>query len=110
MGKRPHNPALDVMIDNFDGGDPWGSAMAMGFAVGDVAVALGNSAVPAILDYSPGLAASSSLVDLIGGEDFDTSALASAVQSGEVSEVDLERCARILSRYLDLLKRAGRDY
>ena len=114
MIKRSQNPALNVMIDNFDSGDPWGSTMGMAFALADVATAIGNSTVQATLMYSPGAAAPQSLDELADddGDDapFEAILLAAAYRAGEVDDDDLERCAHILSRYLDVLQRAGRDY
>lgn len=114
MGKRPHNPAIDAMIDSFDGGDPWGSAMAMAFAVAEVSRAKGLTEPGAILEYRPSpIAGSVTLSQLAGGttdSGYEAEMLADAVIQGDVSDEDLTIAARVLHKYLHLCKTAGLDY
>lgn len=112
--RTPYTPAIDVMIDGWDGGDAWGSALSLAFALADVAYAAGVDEVGSILDYTPGMGETLSLDEIADGTDDDTRyeavCLAEAYISGDVTDDDLVRAAKVLSRYLDLCKRAGLDY
>lgn len=116
--RTAYSPAIDHMIDSFDGGDPWGSAMAMAFALADVCEAVGLSVARDVLEYAPSPYVATPDLDALADADededrdvsFEAACLASAYRSGAVTDADLERGARVLSRYLDLCKRAGRDY
>lgn len=114
--RTAYSPAIDHMIDGFDGGDPWGSAMGMAFALADVCEAVGLTAARDILEYRPSRYVSTPDLDALAdaGEDddvlFEAQCLALAYRDGAVTDADLERGARVLSRYLDMCKRAGRDY
>jgi hypothetical protein len=114
MNRTHYSPAIDVMIDGWDGGDPWGSAMSLAFAVCDVALAAGVPEPGWLLKYSPGM--SSPNLDEMADEtnDSDTTLeahlLASAYLDGSVSDADLIRAARVLRFYLLMCKRAGFDY
>lgn len=104
--KRPNaNPVLDAMRDDDLGGDPWGTAMAWGFAVCDYLhhVALADDAIPAGLGYRPAATRV--------GEGFDDDSW----PEGYLIEMGLDTytlsvAARCLDRYLDWCKAAGVDY
>lgn len=49
------NPVIDLSRDSFDGGDPYGSAMAWAGACADVLWDADPNAVPPSLGYSPGM-------------------------------------------------------
>lgn len=112
---RPHNPAIDTMIDSFDGADPWGSAMAMAFAVAEVGRAIDHPEPGQILNYRPSAVAGTVTLDDLADNDeanvdYETESLALAVRAREVTEEDLTMAARILNKYLNLCKLAGKDY
>lgn len=111
---RPYPAAIAAVIDGWDGGDPYGSAVSLAFAVCDVAYALDHREPLVILDYRPAAGQSVVLADLVDNADGDvnweTETLAIAVRDGEVSEDDLTHAARCLSRYLRWCELAGLDY
>lgn len=107
------------MIDAWDGGDPWGSAMSMAWAVAEVGAAYDEYAPAATLDVVWGMGGHPSReeleeatgeLDYDGDVQFETRALAEGVQTGQVTMDDLRFAARVLDRYLDLCKAAGLDY
>lgn len=115
MRKRPHNPALDAMIDSFDGGDPWGSAMSMAFAVAEVGRVIGHPEPGQTLNYRPSILAGNVTLDEYAENpdrdfDYETVSLAEAVKAGRVTEEDLSNAARVLNRYLGICRAAGQDY
>jgi hypothetical protein len=54
MTRRYHTPAIAHLIDGWDGGDPWGSAMSAGWAVAEVARAAAVPGVDSALEISWG--------------------------------------------------------
>jgi hypothetical protein len=119
MTRRYHTPAIAYLIDGWDGGDPWGSAMSAGWAVAEVARAAAVPGVDSALEISWGCGpvidlgeAADSLDDRDDNGDvsFETAILSAAYLSGDVTDDDLLFAARVLSRYLDLCKSAGLDY
>ena len=114
--RTPYSPAIDAMIDTFDGGDPWGSAMGMAFALADVCEAVGLTVARDTLDYRPSPYVATPDLDTLAGageEDdvtYEAQCLASAYVAGTVTDDDLVRGARVLGRYLSLCERAGRSY
>lgn len=114
--KRRYSPAIAAMMDSWDGGDPWGSANEMAFAVSEVARAMGESVPQALLSYRPSpIAPSYTLDELanVGPDDdvsFLTTELADAVRDGRVEASDLIFAARVLNRYLNMLDNAGQSY
>lgn len=128
---RRYSPAIDAMIDAWDGGDVWGSAMSMAWAVAEVARAaeLESDAepidhveldrVPQILEVSWGMTPALSIEEMASVEEnpedrgdvsFETGVLAAAYQRGDVTDADLLFAARVLDRYLDIARAAGHDY
>jgi len=102
---RPNaNPVLDAMRDDDLGHDPWGTAMAWGFAVCDYLhhVALCDD-IPAGLGYSPAAT--------VRGEGFEEEGYPEQyiVEMG-LDTYTLVTAAKCLDRYLDWCKAAGRDY
>lgn len=104
---RPNaNPVLAWMRDDDIGHDPWGTAMAWSFAVCEYLhhVALADEAIPESLGYS------SSPVVRQGEGYEDESWPEGAIVEMAVDTYTLSVAARVLSRYLDWCKAAGRDY
>lgn len=119
MARRGHSPAIDSMIDGWDGGDQWGSAMSMAWAVAEVAAAYGEREPERVLEVTWGAGAPPSRLELEtatadpnydGDLSFETRALAEGVGRGDVTMDDLRFAGRALNRYLDLCKAAGLDY
>lgn len=114
--RRSTNPVFHVFADTWDKGDPWGSAMAAGFAVCTVLDAVNASdRIDPGAGYSRGMAAPETLDDLAdadedSGTPYEDTMLATAVRSGQVTVDDLAAATRIISLYCDVLKAAGRDY
>lgn len=116
---RNHSPAIAWMIDGWDGGDPWGSAMEMAWAVAEVSWALGEygpvavlgvtwgAHVPNVADIREAMREGS---DYTGDVSYDMQALLGGWDAGEVTLDHMTFAARVLTRYLDLCKRAGLDY
>ncbi len=115
--RTAYSPAIDVMIDGFDGADPWGSAMGMAFALADVCEALQLTTARDVLNYRPSPYVDTPDIDELAGEHhddcdvtFEAHVLAAAYLAGDVTETDLIRACHVLDRYLDRCKRAGLDY
>lgn len=112
--RRPYPAAIACLMDDWDGGDVYGSARAIGFALADVAGATDvASEVWSALKYSPGMCESWDLDDLLdedSGASGSAHDLAHAYSAGDVTDDDLIHAARVISRYLDLCKLAGLDY
>lgn len=111
--KRRYSPAIAAMMDCWDGGDMWGSAIAMAFAVAEVADAVDYDEPGQILDYRPSPVKSElSLDELVDHDEtsIETTELGEAVQDGRVTNDDLKFAARVLNRYLAILDRAGQSY
>lgn len=113
--KRRNSPAIAAMMDDWDGGDPFGSAMHAAWAVAEVSRAVGDppsSEVTQTLSYRPSpIADNPSLTELADdAEDFETRTLAEAVVAGRVEASDLVFAARVLHRYIDICERAGMSY
>lgn len=121
------NPAVVIDSAAWDGGDPWGSAMACAWAVCEVARAA-HVTIPPDLGYRPGMGAGDPTVDELaasldcedvetcenieahGDHDYLTGALAALCLAGDVTDRQLVLAMRTLSRYLDACKAAGLDY
>lgn len=104
-GRPNANPVLAYMRDDDLAGDPWGTAMAWAFAVCDYLhhVALDDDAIPESLGYRP----AATMV----GEGYEEEGYPEAmIVEMAVDTYTLHMAARVLSRYLDWLKAAGRDY
>lgn len=92
--------------------DPWGSGMIVAGAICDVLYTL-DGEIPSAAGYRPaaGLRTTADLaLDPVSGENELQSELLELLTTGELQLVDLEHAARVLDRYLDLVKLAGRDY
>lgn len=104
-----------MMIDGWDGGDPFGSAMSMAWAVAEIGRVIGDPEPGQTLNYRPSpLAGNVTLDEYADNEDasydYETETLAQAVRSREVTADDLLFAARVLHRYIDLCVKAGKDY
>jgi len=97
------NPILAEMRLDDLAGDPWGTAMSWAFACAEYLHHVALAPVPAELDYRPAAVAQ--------GEGYE--------EEGHPEQVIVElaldtftvtMAARVLSRYLDWCKAAGRDY
>jgi hypothetical protein len=108
------NPALQVLADNWDSHDPWGSGMVALGAVCDVLTAANEQdRIDPGAGYRPAMGQTQSLDDLAdSGEDeaWDCVALANELREGTVTVDDLARAARILHLYLDRVRAADLDY
>lgn len=113
MTRRGYSPAIDAMIDSFDGGDPFGSAMSMAWAVAECGRAMGEPEPGQRLNYRPSPLSYTRTIDDLAddtGGDYETTVLAQAIRDGRVTVPDLVVAARVLNRYLNLCRKAGRDY
>lgn len=131
VNRRRYSPAIAAMMDGWDSGDVWGTAMSMAWAVAEVARAaelerdteavdtVDLSIVPEILEVSWGMTPALSIEEMAGVEEdpenrgdvsFETGTLAAAYQRGDVTDADLAFAARVLDRYLDICRAAGLDY
>ena len=82
-------------------------------AVCDVLAASGrDDLIPNAVGYSRGLADTRAVADMAAETEDDpyTQAVAADVLTGALTVADLALAARILDRYLDLVRAAGRDY
>lgn len=117
---RPYraNAALYVLArGSWDPHDAWGSGMAYLIAVCDVLYLAGEShLIPAECGYSAPFGVGYSWDDALGQTTDDgtvpweVGALAQALDADELHVDDLAQAARILNRYLDAVRAAGRDY
>lgn len=114
---RQHSPVIDLMIDSWDPGDPFGSAMEAAWAVAVVSYAQGTTEAVGVLDYRPSPLGSPTWDDLTSGATEDNSDitiqmtdLADAYAAEDVSDEDLIFAAKVLSRYIGILKAAGKSY
>lgn len=99
------HPVSEVLSMFWDGGDPWGSAMAEGFAVCDfVTFHLdAQEEIPSELGYQPGMGGP-------GTEDARYVMLVDSFERGDFSAADAYEYLPIVERYLDACKAAGLDY
>ena len=101
---RPNaNPILAAMRDDDLAHDPWGTAMAWAFGVCDYLHHVALAEVPAGLGYQPAAT--------MRGEGFDDEAYPDAyIAEMGLDTFTLTQAAKVLDRYLDWCKAAGRDY
>jgi hypothetical protein len=78
----------------WDGADPWGSALSVGFGTCEVLHFTGGD-VPAEVDYSPGMGG-------LDEESYPDAMYLELLDTGVVSHADLAYWARVISRYLGL--------
>lgn len=107
------NLILNLMREDDIAHDPWGTAMAWGFAVCEVLYAAGEE-VPRTLDYlpSPYVALSTERPEefpdcVVWDALHDASAWVSGTT---ISVEDVQYAGLIIGRFLDWCKLAGRDY
>lgn len=111
--RNVHSKALRPMMDSFDGGDPWGSAMAMAFAVAEVSNAIGYEEPQERMEYRRSPVAARATLDELASEDcedYEARELAIAFIAGEFTVADLNWASRVLHRYLGILDKAGKSY
>ena len=80
---------------SWDGDDPWGSALSVGFATCEILHHTGGD-VPAEVDYRPGLGG-------LDEESYPDSVFLELLDNGQISHDDLAYWARVISRFLDLV-------
>lgn len=86
--------------------DPWGTAMGHAGALCDVLAVAGEwEAIPASLGYSPGACGPH-----VEPGDAWAEWYASDLADGSLTVDAAERALCVLSRYLDVVRAAGRDY
>jgi hypothetical protein len=95
--------------------DPWGTGLGLQFAICHVLDAIGGYGdALARWEYSRGAMPVRSIVALANDdeelEDYETSALASAILDGYLTPDDLVHAGNVLARYTALARLAGRDY
>jgi len=102
--ERPNaNPILAEMRMDDVKGDPWGTAMAWAFACAEYLHHVALTEVPASLEYRPARVAR--------GEGYDEESYPEqAIVEMALDTYTVTTAARVLSRYLDWCKAAGRDY
>ena len=81
---------------SWDGTDPWGSALSVGFAACDVLHWATGTDVPAECDYSPGIAGPDE-------ESYPDSVFLELLDARIVKDEDLAYWARVIDRFLDLV-------
>jgi len=105
------NPALEILRDHFDGGDPWGSAIEAHFQI-CYSLARGGAEIPASWEFRLGAFVPSEDDNDPDNEDGDGSLLGYEfdllLRQGHYR--NLIHAGEILSRYAAQLKLAGRDY
>ena len=131
------DPIITEARLGWDKGDPWGSGMALLGAVCDLYTALqfefvGHGPVPDELGYRPalGLSLRNMFTTGFGAHDYDWadfyvggvayalgitvlpdgSDVTASVADWNAAPIKMLRTMRILNRYLDLVREAGRDY
>ena len=103
MSARPtRNPILETMRDTFDGGDPWGSAVAWHFAVADVILSIDPDAIPPFWEFQPSPFGADT-------EAYEYQAILEAMAEGATLG-HLIHAGNVLARYTLLLSLAGYDY
>lgn len=81
---------------SWDGGDPWGSALSVGFAACEI-LRYHGADIPAGVDYQP---------SPMGAPDFESypdAAFLELLDDGVVEIDDLTYWARVMDRFLDLV-------
>lgn len=107
MDDHPVSQALSLY---WDGGDPWGSAMAEGFALCDFVTFYldAREEIPNELGYSPAAFGTANACE--ADEDPVYEELVRAFEYGDFTAADAFDYLPILNRFLDACKTAGRDY
>ena len=112
MKSRPNkNYILQLMRDDFGAGDEWGIAMSWGFACAETLTVLGAD-VP--LDYQPSPFVKVETPETYSPESYEDQAVweylgyETGLTLSRVTEV--QQACKILDRYLDWLRAAGKDY
>lgn len=112
----PMHTIIREIADDDRAYDPWGTGMTALGAVCDVLAVEGED-VPAEAGYSPGI-----FGPQVDPDDYHATTLLAALHPEQYPDAwvegyapnmttdDLEYAARILSRYLDWVRLAGRDY
>lgn len=80
---------------SWDGADPWGSALSVGFAACGILHHTGGD-IPAGVDYSPGMGG-------LDEESYPDSIFLEMLDDGTVTHGDLAYWARVIDRFLDLV-------
>lgn len=105
------NPVLQVLRENFDSGDKWGSNIGFLFALCDIATDYGIP-VPAELEFSQGMGGSNT-------ESYEYRAIEGLLKDGdyiyapltpERFQKSVEHALKVCGRYDSLLRLAGENY
>jgi hypothetical protein len=93
--------------------DPWGTGLLVAGAIADV-LYVEHGEIPESAGYRPPMMGSFTRADLtynaVSGENDLQADLLQMLDNEAVTMADLEHAMRVLDRYLDLVKLAGRDY
>lgn len=104
MSARPtRNPVLETMRDTFDGGDPWGSAVAWHFAIADVITEIDPAQVPEAWEFQQSPFGADT-------EAYEYNAVIETMRDNGAVLEDLIHAGNVLARYTHLLMLAGKDY
>jgi hypothetical protein len=104
---------LHYMRDGWDAGDPWGSGMMLAGACADALTIMGEGTTAPGLGYAPAPGLESVTLDEVAADSDSYGELAyvaALVLDGTFTAADLQLACRILDRYLDIVRAAGRDY
>jgi hypothetical protein len=91
------------MRDTFDGGDPWGSAVAWHFAIADVLTEIDPALVPDAWEFQPSVFGSNT-------EAYEYQAVCDLIKDDGIEPDVLIHAGNVLARYTMLLSLAGYDY
>ena len=113
MKSRPNsNYILQVMRDSFGDGDPWGTAMAWGFAVAETLTVVGAE-VPAEMDYSPSPFVQVETPETYSPESYEDDVVFEYLRDAtdlESAIREVQFAGKCLARYINWLDAAGFSY
>jgi len=104
-----NHPVSQVISEDWDSGDPWGSSMSEGFAVCDFVTFHLDSPheIPMELGYCP---AGGGCPQNASEDDTIYEDLVRCFEAGDFTATDVFEYLPVLNRYLDACKVAGVDY
>lgn len=104
-----HDVLRSMYVDAYDG-DGYGDALTLLHATAD-ALHVSGAPVPAEWECRPGAVLDGlNMTDLAAYGQYPDNAIAAAWLDGRLIAADLIEAGTVLTRYLDVLQRAGRDY